>query len=163
MIENPNVLPKIYRVEMAGLALMRGGITVSADSEEAAGHQAKDLSGDVSWSYNGMDDDTIEIVSVEQVNDKRQDRRQVNLRNAVRRALREITETNSSQIDWTLVCEARKLRRLLRKAARPWSKDLLKHAEEVLHQVSASMGDHSLWNVGGQGYRAATLLNKRST
>lgn len=163
MTENPNVLPKIYRVEMAGLAMMRGGITVSADSEEDAGRQAKDRSGDVKWDYYGMDDDTIDIVSVEQISINLDDRRQVNLRNAVRRALREITETNSSQIDWMLVCEARKLRGLLRKAARPWSKDLLKHAEEVLHQVSASMGDHSLWNVGGQGYQAATLLNKRST
>lgn len=58
--------PKRYRVVMAGLAQMRGGLLVDAMSEEAAGDAALACTGDVSWDYEGMDDDTIEIVSVEE-------------------------------------------------------------------------------------------------
>ena len=54
-----------YRVDMAGLALMRGSIEVEAESEEEAARKAVASSGDVLWDYNGMDDDTLEVNSVE--------------------------------------------------------------------------------------------------
>lgn len=87
-------------------------------------------------------------------------RQQVNLRNAVRRALREIAETHRFQIDTALAHKVHALRRKLRKAPRPWSAEVLDSAEGVLHEASAAMGDHSLWNIGGQGYRAVKMLNR---
>lgn len=56
-----------YRVDMAGLALMRGNIEVEAETEEEAAVKAVASSGDVLWDYNGMEDDTIEVNSVEQL------------------------------------------------------------------------------------------------
>lgn len=57
--------PNRYRVDMSGLAFMRGNIEVEADSEEEAAKKAVDSSGNVLWDYNGMEDDTIEVNSVE--------------------------------------------------------------------------------------------------
>lgn len=54
-----------YRVDMSGLALMRGLIEVEAETEEEAAAKAVGSSGDVLWSYNGMDDETIEVNSAE--------------------------------------------------------------------------------------------------
>ena len=54
-----------YRVDMAGFALMRGAIEVEAESKEEAARKAVASSGDVLWDYNGMEDDTIEVNSVE--------------------------------------------------------------------------------------------------
>jgi hypothetical protein len=54
-----------YRVDMSGLALMRGSVEVEADTEEEAAAKAVASSGDVLWDYNGMDDETIEVNSVE--------------------------------------------------------------------------------------------------
>lgn len=56
-----------YRVDMAGLALMRGNIEVEAETKEEAAAKAVASSGDVLWDYNGMDDETIEVNSVEQL------------------------------------------------------------------------------------------------
>lgn len=54
-----------YRVDMSGLALMRGSIEVEAETEKEAATKAVASSGDVLWDYNGMDDETIEVNSVE--------------------------------------------------------------------------------------------------
>jgi len=54
-----------YRVDMSGLAMMRGNIEVEAESKEEAARKAVASSGDVLWDYNGMEDDTIEVNSVE--------------------------------------------------------------------------------------------------
>lgn len=54
-----------FRVDMSGLALMRGSIEVEAETEEEAAAKAVASSGDVLWDYNGMDDETIEVNSVE--------------------------------------------------------------------------------------------------
>lgn len=57
---------KRYRVTMSGLALMQGSIEVEAANEEDASAKARTMSGDVSWSYEGMSDDTIEVNYVEE-------------------------------------------------------------------------------------------------
>ncbi len=49
-----------WRVDMTGLAHMRGSIVVDAFSETDADYQARARSGDVSWSYEGIEDATIE-------------------------------------------------------------------------------------------------------
>mgnify|MGYP000894082857 CR=1 FL=1 len=54
-----------YRVDMSGLAPMRGSIEVEAETEKEAAAKAVASSGDVLWDYNGMDDETIEVNSVE--------------------------------------------------------------------------------------------------
>lgn len=57
--------PSRFRVDMSGLALMRGSIEVEAETEKEAAAKAVASSGDVLWDYNGMDDETIEVNSVE--------------------------------------------------------------------------------------------------
>lgn len=51
---------KAFRLEMTGLAAMRGSITIEAENEEEACAKAKERSGDILWHYQGMRDETIE-------------------------------------------------------------------------------------------------------
>lgn len=62
----PRSPTKRYHVVLSGHALMRGGLLVEARSKDAAGDVALAQTGNVCWDYEGMDDDTIEIVSVEE-------------------------------------------------------------------------------------------------
>jgi hypothetical protein len=51
---------KMYRVELSGLARMKGVQRIEAESEEAAVEAVFLQTGDTSWKYEGMVDDTIE-------------------------------------------------------------------------------------------------------
>ena len=51
---------KTYRVDMTGLACMRGNITVIAEDKKDAENKARASTGDVEWRYEGMQDETIE-------------------------------------------------------------------------------------------------------
>lgn len=57
--------PTRFRVDMSGLALMRGSIEVEAEDKKRAEEEALAHTGDVHWNYEGMDDETIEVSSVE--------------------------------------------------------------------------------------------------
>lgn len=58
---------KKWRVAMTGLARMRGVITVESFTDTDAGCIAKEKSGDVLWDYEGMEDDTIEVDDIKEV------------------------------------------------------------------------------------------------
>ena len=57
---------KKYAVRMSATARVRGTYRTQADSPEHAEALAKEHSGDVSWKYEGADDDSIEVDSVEE-------------------------------------------------------------------------------------------------
>lgn len=53
-----------YRVELSGMAYMRGTYYVHAKDAADAERLARENTGDVEWKYNGVDDSTIEVESV---------------------------------------------------------------------------------------------------
>jgi hypothetical protein len=56
---------KVYRVEMRGIARVKGSIRVEATSQKEAANMAKERSGDVTWSYTGLveSDESPEVCS----------------------------------------------------------------------------------------------------
>lgn len=56
-----------FRVDMSGMACMRGVLRVHATDEEDARYQALGKTGDVSWKYGGIDDATVSVDNVEPV------------------------------------------------------------------------------------------------
>lgn len=56
--EDPNLSK--WSVAMTGLALVRGSVIVDAFDKTDADYRARAQSGDVSWRYDGVQDETIE-------------------------------------------------------------------------------------------------------
>ena len=56
-----------YNVTMTGLARMRGGLSIEAETPEDAKALALTRARDVLWEYQGMEDETVEVESVEEV------------------------------------------------------------------------------------------------
>lgn len=51
---------KEYLVEMSALALVKGSLYIKAKSQKDAEQQALAQTGDVSWSYQGVDDTSVD-------------------------------------------------------------------------------------------------------
>ena len=59
---------KYFLVNMTAVAYVKGSIRVEASTQEEAEKIAKDKAGDVSWTYDGIDDykdDSPSVSSVE--------------------------------------------------------------------------------------------------
>lgn len=63
-VEFETTARRVYRVDMSGMARMRGTYHAEAANEEEAGAEALRHIGDVDWRYDGMDDDTVEVDGV---------------------------------------------------------------------------------------------------
>jgi hypothetical protein len=53
-----------YRVELSGMARMKGYAEVQANDQAAAEKLAAQHAGDVIWSYQEMDDSTVEAYAI---------------------------------------------------------------------------------------------------
>lgn len=79
------------------------------------------------------------------------------LRVKVWQALRELIESNVG-VSHTLYDMLISLRDALRVEPKPWDEETLGLVEDKLTLVSNTLGDHSLFNKGGQGYKALKKL-----
>lgn len=85
---------------------------------------------------------------------------QKKVRVAVRRALKQIIEVHGNDLNATGIEDFSELRRSLPEPGEVWDRATLIDAEELLAWASDKMGDHALWNGGGQGHRALRLVRK---
>lgn len=82
---------------------------------------------------------------------------QKRLRIATRQALRELEYLTFGEVTEQAL---RRARREHKNAPRPWSLSVVEACLDALRSASEDMGDHSMWNRGGQGYRAVKLLSE---
>jgi hypothetical protein len=78
---------------------------------------------------------------------------QIPLRNAVRRVFREIREFSGEPFEL-----AQEVSRGLKGENKPWSRATLDAVYDTLYECCHTMGDHPVWNRGGQGYTAMAKL-----
>lgn len=82
--------------------------------------------------------------------------------NLKRRCLTALDELcNGKNLEQNLYNRIDEFREALRERTEPWDATVYSQIEEFFHEASEDMGDHSLWNEGGQGYEAAYALRHR--
>lgn len=147
-----------YRFYATAMAQMKASGEVEANSLQDARVEARTFlnGGNGEWTYDGLADESIEV-EVEPLHPVKPRDPQKSLRVKVRRAFDELTGIAFGKMfheDLVYFCT-----RVCREK-RPWSAQMLKDAEDLLNLAARKIGEHSLFNKGGQAYVALKAIKK---
>ncbi len=146
-----------YRFRASALVIVRASGMVEASSVEGARQEALRFlcKGDGCWSYNRVEDDSIQIDEVVAMSTL--DLLQKPLRIKVRRAFKELADFEfGEEFHDDLVY----FHERLLAAKRPWKSELIEDARAFLLLAADRAGDCSLFNKGGQAYVALKAIKK---
>lgn len=119
-----------------------------------------ELEGEEVHSYSTFDTDEAKLVDQDNVGVGFGVDVQKKLRVAARKALKEIDETHGNDLPEEVIEPIREFRRNLPKPGADWNFTCLDTLYSYLCVASEAMGDHALWNEGGQGYKASKLVRE---